>query len=354
MDKFVIDQAEGLRRLLAREGSRVVAVTGGAGSPGRTTTVVNLAAALTAQGKDVLVIDECLGPRSVCSQVGSVRGAGNFAAVMRGERTLDEAVGRHALGFGVLAASRDNRAQYTGAQLQKVISGPADIVLIDAQLDAEGALSPLAMHAHDVLIVMRIGAQSITDAYACMKRLHFAHAIAQFRVLANHVANASDAHTAIENLAGVASRYLSVSLEKAGSVAADQHMAQALKLARCIVDAFPSTAAARDFRHVAAELPHWPMRPAVSACSPATARASAAFVPADEEHEAAGDAPADDPLHATHATNAAHSTLAANADSFVASVTGVHPAPNATSASAAAHVGWRTDTPAQRTSPQHV
>ena len=363
MDKFVIDQAEGLRRLLAREGSRVVAVTGGAGSPGRTTTVVNLAAALTAQGKDVLVIDECLGPRSVCSQVGSVRGAGNFAAVMRGERTLDEAVGRHALGFGVLAASRDNRAQYTSAQLQKVISGPADIVLIDAQLDAEGALSPLAMHAHDVLIVMRIGAQSITDAYACMKRLHFAHAIAQFRVLANHVANASDAHTAIENLAGVASRYLSVSLASAGSVAADLHMAQALKLARCIVDAFPSTAAARDFRHVAAELPHWPMRPAVSACSPGSARASAAFVPTDEEHEAAGDAPADDldgapqadvQLHATHATNAAHSTLAANADSFVASVTGVHPAPNATSASAAAHVGWRTDTPAQRTSPQHV
>ncbi|TDG07920.1 MinD/ParA family protein [Paraburkholderia guartelaensis] len=363
MDKFVIDQAEGLRRLLAREGSRVVAVTGGAGSPGRTTTVVNLAAALTAHGKDVLVIDECLGPRSVCSLVGGVRGAGNFAAVMRGERTLDEAVGRHALGFGVLAASRDNRAQYTSAQLQKVISGPADIVLIDAQLDAEGALSPLAMHAHDVLIVMRIGAQSITDAYACMKRLHFAHAIAQFRVLANHVANASDAQTAIENLAGVASRYLNVSLESAGSVAADQHMAQALRLARCIVDAFPSTAAARDFRHVAAELPHWPMRPAVSACSPATARASAAFGATDEEHEAAGQAPADDldgapqagvQPHATHATNAAHSTLAANADSFVAAVTGVHPAPNATSASAAAHVGWRTDTPAQRTSPQHV
>ena len=383
MDKFVIDQAEGLRRLLAREGSRVVAVTGGSGSPGRTTAVVNLAAALTAQGKDVLVIDECLGPRSVCSLVGGVRGAGNFAAVMRGELTLEEAVGRHALGFGVLAASRDNRAQYTGAQLRKVISGPADIVLIDAQLDAEGALSPLAMHAHDVLIVMRIGAQAITDAYACMKRLHFAHAIAQFRVLANHVANASDAHAAIENLAGVAGRYLSVSLDSAGCVAADQHMAQALKLARCIVDAFPSTAAARDFRHVASELPHWPMRPAVSACSPATARANAAFSNADARrwcgHEAAGEMLADQQegatpqalkAHALHdaedldsapqaaaeasAGHAAHSTLAANADSFAAAVTGVHSAPDATSASAPAHVGWRADTPAQRPSPRHV
>lgn len=339
MDKFVIDQAEGLRRLLAREGSRVIAVAGGPGAPGRTTVVVNLAAALTAQGKDVLVIDECLGPRSVNAQLGGVRGAGstsgrfagslagnvarsladNFAAVMRGEMALDEAVGRHALGFGVLAAPREPRAPYTqaqmNAQLSKVLAGPADFVLIDAQLDAEGALSPLALHAHDVLIVMRVAAQAITDAYACIKRLHFAHAIGQFRVLANHVASATDAQAALENLADVASRYLTVSLESAGSVAADPHMPRALQLARCIVDAFPSTAAARDFRHVAAELPHWPMRPALAA---------------------SGDAQAQ-PANSTD-----------SADSFVSSVTGVPSAP------ASAHAGWRADPPVQRTAHQHA
>jgi flagellar biosynthesis protein FlhG len=308
LDKFVIDQAEGLRRLLAREGSRVIAVTGGPGSPGRTTVAINLAAALTAQGKDVLVIDECLGPRSVSALLGGVRGAANFAAVMRGERSLDEAVGRHALGFGVLAAPREPRAPYThaqfNAQVGKVLAGPADFVLIDAQLDAEGALSPLAMHAHDVLIVMRVSAQAITDAYACMKRLHFAHAIGQFRVLANHVVSATEAQAVLENLAGVASRYLTVSLESAGSVAADPHMPRALQLSRCIVDAFPSTAAARDFRHVAAELPHWPMRPALAGSGGARTQ---------------------------------------SADSFVSSVTGVPSAP------APAHAGWRPESPVQRT-----
>ncbi|WP_245004462.1 MinD/ParA family ATP-binding protein [Paraburkholderia sacchari] len=317
MDKFVIDQAEGLRRLLAREGSRVIAVTGGHGAPGRTTVVINLAAALTALGKDVLVIDECLGPRSVSAQLGGgMRGAGdagaewrshagslagnfarNFAAVMRGEIALDQAVARHALGFGVLAAPRE---QCVGPQLDaplsKLLAGPADFVLIDAQLDAEGALSPLALHAHDVLIVMRVTAQAITDAYACMKRLHFAHAIGQFRVLANHVASAADAQAALDNLADVASRYLAVSLERAGSVAADPHMPRALRLSRCIVDAFPSTAAARDFRHVAAELPHWPLRPALLAS-------------------------------------------ANSANSFVSSATGVP------SASATAYAGWRADSP---------
>ena len=264
MDKVVSDQAEGLRRLLARSGSRVLAVTGGSTSVGCTTTVVNLAAALVEQGKDVLVIDECLGDYSVGAMLGGVRGAGNFAAVVRGEISLDAAVARHALGFSVLAASSSNREGYTAAQLGMVLDGPADIVLIDAQLDRLGQLSALAMRAHDLLIVTRVAGQAITDTYACMKRLHYAHGIGQFRVLVNHVHSVTDAHTAFENLAGVAGRYLTVSLEGAGCIAADPRMARALELSRCVVDAFPSTPAARDYRHLAAELQYWPMRPAMS------------------------------------------------------------------------------------------
>ncbi|HDR9708206.1 TPA: MinD/ParA family protein, partial [Burkholderia aenigmatica] len=56
MDKRIIDQAEGLRRLLAGRASRIVAVTGGPAGVGCTSTVVNLAAALASLGKDVLVV----------------------------------------------------------------------------------------------------------------------------------------------------------------------------------------------------------------------------------------------------------------------------------------------------------
>ncbi len=268
MDKLVSDQAEGLRRLLARSGSRVIAVTGGSLGAGCTATVMNLAVALAQQGKDVLVIDECLGDKSVSAMLGSVRGAGNFAAVMRGEMTLDEAALRHALGFSVLAASRAHREGYGTAQFSAVLHGSADIVLIDAQLDQQGHLSALALQAHDVMIVTRMAAQAITDAYACMKRLHYVHAIAQFRVLVNHVQSVEDARTAFANLAGVAGRYLAVALEDAGCIAADARMARAEELSRCVVDAFPSTPAARDFRHLAAELQYWPMRPAMSPQTP--------------------------------------------------------------------------------------
>ncbi|MGY6130187.1 MinD/ParA family ATP-binding protein (plasmid) [Paraburkholderia strydomiana] len=268
MDKLVSDQAEGLRRLLARSGSRVIAVTGGSLGAGCTATVMNLAVALAQQGKDVLVIDECVGDKSVSAMLGSVHGAGNFGAVMRGEMTLDEAALRHALGFSVLAASHAHREGYSAAQFSVVLHGSADIVLIDAQLDQQGHLSALAMQAHDVMIVTRMAAQAITDAYACMKRLHYAHAIAQFRVLVNHVQSVEDARTAFANLAGVAGRYLAVALEDAGCIAADARMARAEELSRCVVDAFPSTPAARDFRHLAAELQYWPMRPAMSSQTP--------------------------------------------------------------------------------------
>lgn len=260
LDKHVTDQAEGLRRLLARSGSRVVAVTGGPVGVGCTSTVVNLAAALAGLGKDVLVIDECLGANSVSAMLGGVQSAGNLRAFLDGQIGIEDAAPRHQLGFSVLAASRENCAGYSAAQLGAMLAGPADVVLIDARLDRKGALSALAAQAHDVMVVTRVAAQAITEAYACMKRLHYEHAIAQFRVLVNHVSSPADAHTTFDNLAEVAARYLTVSIADAGCVAIDPLMERSLELGRCVVDAYPSAPAARDFRHVAAEMLYWPMR----------------------------------------------------------------------------------------------
>jgi flagellar biosynthesis protein FlhG len=264
LDKVVSDQAEGLRRLLARSGSRVLAVAGGSPGVGCTTAVVNLAAALAEQGKDVLIVDECTRPGTVSAMLGGLRGAGNFGAVMRGDMPLETAAARHPLGFWVLAAPRAQDDAYSSVHVDRLLDGGADIVLIDAQLGGTGQLSALALQSHDLMIVTRVAAQTITDAYAAVKRLHYAHGIAQFRVLVNHVRSVADARTAFANLAGVAQRYLTVSLDEAGCIAADARMTRARELSRCVVDAFPSTPAARDFRHLAAELQYWPMRPAMS------------------------------------------------------------------------------------------
>ncbi|MDR5810322.1 MinD/ParA family protein [Caballeronia sp. LZ019] len=264
MDKLVLDQAEGLRRLLTRAGSRVVAVAGGPAGIGCTSAVVNLGAALAVHGKDVLVIDERQNGTSV-SRMAGLSGSQAMSAVMSGRHALQDVVTRSPLGFSLIAAPREERVSHDAAQCRALLDGSADIVLIDTQLDRHGALSSLAAQAHDFLIVTRAAAPAITEAYACMKRLHYAHAIGQFRVLINHVQNPADAAVAFENLSGVASRYLAVSLMHAGYVSEDARITRARELSRSVVEAFPATAAARDYRQIAAELLHWPMRPALLA-----------------------------------------------------------------------------------------
>ena len=259
LDKLVLDQAEGLRRLLTRAGSRVVAVAGGPAGIGCTSAVVNLGAALAVHGKDVLVIDERQNGTSV-SRMAGLSGSQAMSAVMSGRHALQDVVTRTPLGFSLIAAPREERVSHDAAQCRGLLDGPADIVLIDTQLDRHGALSSLAAQAHDFLIVTRAAAPAITEAYACMKRLHYAHAIGQFRVLINHVQNPADAAVAFDNLSGVASRYLAVALVQAGYVSEDARITRARELSRSVVEAFPATAAARDYRQIAAELLHWPMR----------------------------------------------------------------------------------------------
>ncbi len=249
MDKHITDQAEGLRRLLAGRATRIVAVTGGPSGVGCTSTVLNLAAALAALGKDVLVVDE----RS---------DADSASATLAGTRAGTGTTVRHEAGFSLVVAAQLARDGYDDERLAAYLDGAADIVLVDAQRDANGAFSALARAAHDVLIVTRVAGAAITEAYACMKRLHYAHALAQFRVLVNHVQSAADARTAYENLAGVAGRYLTVALEEAGYVSADPLVPRARELVHTVVDAFPSAAAARDYRQIAADLLYWPMRSA--------------------------------------------------------------------------------------------
>jgi len=261
LDKIVLDQAEGLRRLLARDVSRIVSVVGGVRGAGTSSAVANLAAALVYQGKDVLIIDESIGgPGSVAVSLG-IAAAGSLSDVVLGRMALDQAVGRTADGVSVLPAPRASLDALAPAELCAAINGFADIVLIDAALDAEGGLSHLAMQAHDVVIAMRVDAASITGAYACVKRLHYAHAIQQFRVLINGAASASDAQSVYHNLSGVANRYLAVSLSPAGAISADPRLPRAQQLRRSVVEAFPAAPSSADYRRVAGDLLHWPWRP---------------------------------------------------------------------------------------------
>jgi flagellar biosynthesis protein FlhG len=204
VENKVTDQADGLRRLMASKAGRQVAVVHCEPVAGVSSLTPNLAAALKQQGQDVLPLTEHGGPQST--------------PVKRG---------------GLL-------------------------VLIDAALDSEGALSPSAAQSDHVLVAFQASAASITQAYLCIKRLHYAHALQRMKVLVYGAADAAEAKRLLANLATTASRYLAVALEPAGWVRADPLLAQAQRLGLPVVEAFQASPAARDFRHIASNLLQWP------------------------------------------------------------------------------------------------
>ena len=193
---------------MASNTARRVAVIDSATSSGVCSVTLNLAAALTQQGQDVLLLDEHSRPQSMPLQ-------------------------------------RDGR-----------------LVLMAAVLDKDGALSPLAASADHILVVFQANPEAITQAYLCIKKLHYAHALQHLRVLVNEANDPIQAKRMLDNLATTCGRYLGVALQAAGFVRADPLLAQARRLNLTVVQAFRASTAAQDFRQIASDLLQWPYSPA--------------------------------------------------------------------------------------------
>lgn len=254
MVKLVLDQAEGLRRLVARHAMRIVAVVGSVPEAGQTSVAINLASALTHLGQDVVLVDE------------SGHAAPALGLALRGDIT-DVLAGRAAPeqirvttrdGYVLVPVAQRHPERVDPARAFPLLeAGDPDVLVIDCT-HAGSVLSPLAAHATDVMVVLGKEAAAITGAYSWIKRAHFEYALAQFRVLVNR-AEDEDARVVCRNLATTASRYLAVSLDLAGHVPMDRQCQRARQLCRTAVDAFPMTPAAVAYRQLAAQVMHWPL-----------------------------------------------------------------------------------------------
>ncbi len=254
MAKLVLDQAEGLRRLVARHTARIVAVVGSAPEAGQTSVALNLASALAHHGQDVVLADES----GHAAPALGLPLRGDIHDVLAG-RVSPEAIRVHTRDNVVLVPVAHRHPERIDPQraLPLLTTGEPDVVVIDCT-HAGAVLSPLAAHAHDVLVVLGCEPSSITGAYSWIKQAHFEYALAQFRVLVNR-AEDMEARVVCRNLATTASRYLAVSLELAGHVPSDRQVVRARHLTRTVVDAFPMAPAAVAYRQLAAQVTHWPL-----------------------------------------------------------------------------------------------
>ena len=247
----VVDQADGLRRLLRPRGSRIIAIAGVADGMGATTAAMNLSVELARQGdQKVVLLDEhwregdCACSRWPAVTVGALRDAASGRADVAG------AVMPGCAGVQVLPAP-------SGVPLDSFNPRALcsqGLIVVDVAFDSAGQLSPLARMADELVIVMRPVASSITLTYLGLKRLQYTHAQQTFKFLVNAVDSANQARQVIGNVLNTSSRFLAVSLQPLGWISSDPMVGEAQRERKTVCEAYPASSAASDFRRIAAAI----------------------------------------------------------------------------------------------------
>jgi len=245
---------------------QVIAVTGGKGGVGKTCVAVNLAGALARAGRRVVLLDGDLGLANVDVFLG-LSPRYTLAEVISGERTLDEILLPTEQGFHVIPAASgvarlanlDAAAHLGLVQAFSALAQRLDVLVIDTAAGIAHSVMQFSQAAQHVLVVIRDEPASLTDAYALVKVLSREHGVTRFRVAANMTRAPGSGAELFRRFERVTSRFLDVVLEFVGEIPEDECVRRAIRGQRVVIDAFPSSPAARAFKKIAALADKWPV-----------------------------------------------------------------------------------------------
>ena len=245
---------------------QVLAITGGKGGVGKTSVAVNLATALAARSRRVVLLDGDLGLANADVFLG-LSPRYTLAHVLSGERTLDEVMVQAPQGFQLIpaAAGAADLAQLGAAEhlgLVRAFSTLAtrlDVMIVDTAAGLSHSVMQFSQAAQHVIVVLCDEPASITDAYALIKVLSRHHGVERFRVLANQIRLPGGGRELFQRFQRVASRFLDVTLEYAGEIPDDDCLRRAVRGQRPVLDEYPSSPASRAFKKLAAHADTWPV-----------------------------------------------------------------------------------------------
>ena len=258
-----MDQASNLREFVRKNQScgRVLAVTSGKGGVGKTSTSVNLAIALVALGKRVIVLDADLGLANVEVLLG-LNSYYNLQHVIDGEKTIMQILVKGPGGIEIVPGTSGlaKLADLSGHARQNVLSGlrelqeKSDYVIIDTMAGIGQNAIRFAAAADEILVITTPEPSAIVDAYATIKTIFQIREDALFRLVVNMSGSEEQASAVRAKLSRVAQQYLGVSLNYMGAIPRDFAVSQGVMQTHPFILRFPNCQAARAMQALAQKL----------------------------------------------------------------------------------------------------
>ena len=218
-----------------KEETRVIAVTSGKGGVGKTNLAVNLALALQASGKQVLLIDADIGMANVNVLMGRVTNR-SLVDLLSENIELDDIVEDGLQGVkyisgvaGVEAALSVNRAA------QRMIhrklgrcSDLADIIIIDTGAGLSRYVIEFVLAAHEVLLVTTPEPTALADAYAVVKAYGKYTEKRSIKMIVNRIRDESECREVTDRLNQTTQKFLKIPVDCLGYIYEDRAVRDAV------------------------------------------------------------------------------------------------------------------------------
>jgi flagellar biosynthesis protein FlhG len=244
--------------LTDHQGIRVISVTSGKGGVGKSNVVSNLAIALSAQGKKVLLIDADLGLGNLDVLLG-LSPLYNLNHVLNGEKSIIDILIDGPAGIKIIPAGSGVQELTSLGQHEKLklldeldmLEEQFDIMIVDTEAGISENVTYFTVAAQEIFVVVTPEPTSITDAYALIKLLATRYSEHHFKVLVNMAKDSEDALEVFRKLANVAGRFLDISLDYLGCVVKDDKVVDAVKRQKAVTELFPDSEASQCFNTIA-------------------------------------------------------------------------------------------------------
>lgn len=251
-------QVAQLKCTLSQQPTRVISVTSGKGGVGKTNVAVNLAVALAADGRNVMLFDADLGLANIDVLLG-LQPRFNLSHVLSGEADIDSTIVEGPCGIRVVPASSGNTSMVDlspasqGAIIQAFgeMATRPEFLIIDTAAGISDGVARFNQAAHHAFVVVCDEPSSLTDSYALIKVFSREYGISHFHIVTNMTRNSADGRQLFAKLNKVSGQFLDVVLRHTGNIPQDGYLKRAVQAQRAVVDIYPTSWSAKAFRHLA-------------------------------------------------------------------------------------------------------